>query len=70
MCRCTLGPQVSVGRTPGLYPTPAVPKLVDGAATLWACYACMADAATPGGCGSGDPEQYVYTVSATLEVTP
>lgn len=59
---CTRSPS----RAPGEYVTPAVPSLVDGQATLWASYACMAGAATPGGCGSGDPAQYVFTLSPSL----
>ncbi len=58
----------SPSRTPDTYETPLVPAHVLARATRWMSYACMADAATPAGCGSGDPEQSVSATSPVLTV--
>jgi hypothetical protein len=46
-----------------------VPALVERAPTTWIAYACMAVEDNPGGCGSGDPSQYIFVTSAPLVIT-
>ena len=63
---CNRGPT----RAPGTFTTPPVDRLVDGESTTWMAYACLADEDNPGGCGSGDPSQYVVATSPTLQTRP
>lgn len=55
-------------QSPGVISTPLVPARVNGAATTWASYTCLANAETPAGCGSGDPAQYVFLLGPVLKV--